>query len=99
MMLARSTLVGAALFGLLQATPIVRGREVTFLADGDSSDPPRIVADFNGWEGGAMTPSGDGRTYRLRVSLDPAARIEYLVAYRNRFVTDPRNPLTVPAPT
>ncbi len=96
---ARYALAGAALLGLLQAPPIIRGRDVTFLADGDPSDPPRIVADFNGWEGGAMTPSRDGRSYTLRVSLDPAARIEYLIAYRNRFVLDPRNPVTVLAPT
>jgi enterochelin esterase-like enzyme len=82
----------------VQRPPIVRGQEVTFIATGDPSDPPRIVADFNGWEGGEMTPDGDGRTYSLRVALDPAARIEYLVAYCNRFVLDPGNPLTVPAP-
>ena len=96
---ARSALIGAAMLSFLQAAPLVRGRVVTFLADGDSSDPPRIVGDFNGWEGGAMTPSGDGRSYTLRVSLDPAARIEYLIAYSHRFVVDPHNPLTVPAPT
>jgi enterochelin esterase-like enzyme len=71
---------------------------VTFVAAGDPSDPPRIVADFNGWEGGAMTPSADRRTYTLRVTLDPAARIEYLIAYRGRFELDPGNPRTVPAP-
>ena len=65
---------------------------------GDPSDPPRIVADFNGWEGGAMTPSADGRTYTLRVILHPAARIEYLIAYRSRFERDAGNPRTVPAP-
>jgi len=83
---------------VLQQSPIVQGRDVTFVAGGDPSDPPRIVADFNGWTPGAMTPSGDGRTYTLRVALDPAARIEYLIAYRDRFTLDPLNPLTVPAP-
>jgi enterochelin esterase family protein len=78
--------------------PIVRGATVTFVATGDPSDPPRIVADFNGWDGGAMTPSADGRTYSLRVTLDPAARIEYLIAYRGRFDLDPGNPRTVPSP-
>jgi enterochelin esterase-like enzyme len=81
-----------------QSAPIVRGDEVTFVAAGDRSDPPRIVADFNGWEGGVMAPSADGRTYTLHVTLDPAARIEYLIAYRERFVTDPGNPLSVAAP-
>jgi predicted alpha/beta superfamily hydrolase len=32
------------------------------------------------------------------VALDPAARIEYLIAYRDRFVLDPGNPRTVLAP-
>jgi len=41
-------------------------------------------------------PSG---VYTLRVRLDPAARIEYLIAYRDRFTVDPRNPLHVPSPT
>jgi len=95
-------LFGAAAFGfgLLpnQASPLVRGGDVIFVADGDPADPPRIVGDFNGWEGGRMTPSADGRTYTLRVALEPAARIEYLVAYRDRFVLDAGNPLTVPAP-
>jgi enterochelin esterase-like enzyme len=77
---------------------MVRGNEVTFVAVGDPSNPPRIVADFNGWEGGAMTPTEDGRTYTLKTTLDAAARIEYLVAYNDRFVVDPGNPLTVPAP-
>ncbi len=36
--------------------------------------------------------------YTLRVRLDPAARIEYLIAYRDRFDVDPRNPLRVLAP-
>jgi enterochelin esterase-like enzyme len=45
-----------------------------------------------------MAPTGDGRSYTLEVALDPAARIEYLVAYKDRFVLDPENPLTVPAP-
>jgi enterochelin esterase-like enzyme len=45
-----------------------------------------------------MTRRGDG-LYTLRVRLDPAARIEYLFAYRDRFEVDPRNTLTVPAPT
>jgi hypothetical protein len=77
---------------------IVSGREVTFIVEGNLTDPPRIVADFNGWEGGAMTPSPDGRTFTLHVTLDPAARIEYLIAYRDRFVIDAENPRTVPAP-
>jgi enterochelin esterase-like enzyme len=79
-------------------TPLVNGNEVTFVAPGDPSDPPRIVADFNGWEGGDMTAAPDGRTYTLRVTLDPAARIEYLIAYRSRFALDSANPRTVPAP-
>ena len=45
-----------------------------------------------------MAPSEDGRTYTLRVTLDPAARIEYLIAYKNRFVRDPGNPRSVAAP-
>jgi enterochelin esterase-like enzyme len=76
----------------------VSGREVTFIVEGNLTDPPRIVADFNGWEGGAMTPSPDGRTFMLHVTLDPAARIEYLIAYRDRLVIDAGNPRTVPAP-
>jgi enterochelin esterase family protein len=88
-------LSGTATF---QPTPIVQSEAVQFIAAGTPSDPPRIVADFNGWEGGDMTPSGDGRTYTLRVTLDPAARIEYLIAYQNKFVLDPGNPLTVPSP-
>jgi enterochelin esterase-like enzyme len=80
------------------ATIVVGERDVTFVAEGSLADPPRIVADFNGWDGGAMTPSPDGRTFTLRVTLDPAARIEYLIAYRDRFVLDPGNPRTVPAP-
>jgi enterochelin esterase-like enzyme len=84
--------------GPFQPSPVVRGRDVTFVAVGEPSDPPRIVADFNGWERGDMIPSADGRTYTLHVTIDPAARIEYLIAYRDRFVLDPGNPLTVPAP-
>jgi enterochelin esterase-like enzyme len=80
------------------ASPIVHGGDVTFVATGDPADPPRIVGDFNGWEGGGMTPAADGRRYTLRVTLDPAARIEYLIAYRDRFTLDPGNARTVPAP-
>jgi enterochelin esterase-like enzyme len=86
-------------WGLLAAAiAIVSGRDVTFIVEGSLADPPRIVADFNGWDGGAMTPSPDGRTFTLHVTLDPAARIEYLIAYRDRFVLDSGNPRTVPAP-
>jgi len=81
-------------------TPYVDGRDVTFVAAGVPSDPPRIVADFNGWDpsAGVMRQAGRGR-YELRVRLDPAARIEYLIAYRDRFEIDPHNPRRVPAPT
>ena len=79
-------------------TILVGERDVTFVAEGSLADPPRIVGDFNGWEGGGMTPSPDGHSFTLRVTLDPAARIEYLIAYRDRFVLDPGNPATVPAP-
>src|SRR5438067_2384527 len=44
------------------------------------------------------TPTGDGRTYTMHVTLDRAARIEYLIAYRHRFELDAGNPLTVPSP-
>jgi enterochelin esterase-like enzyme len=79
-------------------SPIVRGGDVTFVVAGDRSDPPHIVADFNGWAGGAMTPSADGRTFTLRTTLDRAARIEYLVAFRDRFALDPGNPRSVASP-
>lgn len=81
-------------------TPIVNGRDVTFVAAGTAADPPRIVADFNGWDAhaGGMTRAADG-IYTLHVRLDPAARIEYLIAYNERFEVDPRNPLQVPSPT
>jgi enterochelin esterase-like enzyme len=81
------------------SSPVIRGNTATFVVAGNLSDPPRIVGDFNGWSGGAMAPSADGRTFTLTVPLDPAARIEYLIAYRDRFAVDPGNPLTVPAPT
>ncbi|MGH9349752.1 MAG: alpha/beta hydrolase [Vicinamibacterales bacterium] len=83
-----------------RATPYVDGRDVTFVASGDPSDPPRVAADFNGWDpsAGVMTRRGTG-LYELRLRLHPAARIEYLIAYRNRFEVDPRNPLSVPSPT
>src|SRR5262245_11984379 len=94
-----AALAAVGIVAIAQTTaPIVRGSDVTFVAAGDRSDPPRIVADFNGWTGSEMTPSADGRTFTLSVSLDPAARIEYLIAYRDRFVLDPGNPLSVPAP-
>jgi enterochelin esterase-like enzyme len=95
------TVVAAAVVVVAAQTdksPIVRGAEVTFVATGDPSDPPRIVGDFNGWQGSAMTPAAGGRRYTLRVTLDPAARIEYLIAYRDRFTLDPGNSRTVPAP-
>jgi enterochelin esterase-like enzyme len=78
----------------------VKGRDVTFVAAGTPADPPRIVADFNGWDAhaGAMKAAGDG-IYTLHLRLDPAARIEYLFAYNERFEVDPRNPLRVTSPT
>lgn len=93
-----AVLAAVGIVAATQSAPTVRGSDVTFVAAGDRSDPPRIVADFNGWNGSEMTPSADGRTFTLRVTLDPAARIEYLIAYRDRFVLDPGNPLSVPAP-
>jgi len=88
----------ASVAGVAAQSPIVRDREVTFVVAGDRRDPPRIVADFNGWAGGAMAPSSDGRTFTLRATLDPAARIEYLVAFRDRFELDRGNPRSVPSP-
>jgi enterochelin esterase-like enzyme len=81
-------------------TPLINGRDVTFVAAGPDADPPRIVADFNGWDphAGTMKRAADG-LYTLHVRLEPAARIEYLLAYNERFEVDPRNPLQVPSPT
>jgi len=94
-----AVVVLASAASALQPSPIVRGNTATFVVAGSPSDPPRIVADFNGWQGGDMTPAADGRTFTLQITLDdPAARIEYLIAYKNRFVLDPGNPLMVPAP-
>jgi enterochelin esterase-like enzyme len=91
----------SVLVGQDRPAPYVDGREVTFVATGDPSDPPRIVADFNGWDpaAGVMTRTRGTGLYALRLRLDPAARIEYLIAYRERFEVDPRNPLRVPSPT
>jgi enterochelin esterase-like enzyme len=46
-----------------------------------------------------MVRAGNSGFFTLRARLDPAARIEYLIAYRNRFAVDARNPLQVPSPT
>src|SRR5262245_55301113 len=92
------TILVASAAGLAAQGPIVRDREVTFVVASDRSDPPRIVGDFNGWAGGEMSPSADGRTFTLRTTLDPAARVEYLIAFRDRFERDPGNPRSVPAP-
>ena len=55
-----------------RSTPYVDGRTVTFVAAGDPSDPPRIVADFNGWDptAGSMTLVGRGR-YELEFASTP----------------------------
>lgn len=96
--LAAAVALAVASAFAFQSAPIIRGATVTFVADGDLSDPPRIVGDFNGWEPADMKPARDGRTYTLDVTLDPAARVEYLITYNGRFVVDPRNPLTVASP-
>ena len=46
-----------------------------------------------------MVRAGNSGFFTLRVRLEPAARIEYLIAYRDRFAVDSRNPLQVPSPT
>jgi hypothetical protein len=61
------------------SSPIVSWRPTIPRSDAEPATP-------NGWEGGAMTPAEDGRTYTLTITLDAAARIEYLIAYNDRFV-------------
>lgn len=80
-------------------TPIIEGTTAFFLVEGEPAAPPRIVGDFNRWgEGEAGVKSsrlerlGSTRFFFLRVELQPAARVEYLVVVGGSEALDPRNP-------
>ena len=79
---------------------------LTFLAQADGKDIPRIVSDATGWgeraDGtmdyavGRMTRVGQTSWYALEVKVEPYARIEYLITYgAGDFRLDPHNPRKV----
>ncbi len=84
-------------------TPIAQGEEAIFLAQGEPSEPPRILGDFNGWgrndEGpiesaGSMTPIERTAWYFLRKDFQEDVRIEYAIVYGDAQQVDPHNPAT-----
>ena len=84
-------------------TPLVEGEQAIFVAQGEPSDPPRIVGDLNGWgrndEGpiesaGSMTPIEGTDWHYLRKDFQQDARIEYAIVYGDAEHVDPHNPAT-----
>ncbi len=75
-----------------ERTPLIDGSTVTFVWHGDR--PPRLIADFNGWESGTpaeMEAVADGLwLYSLELPLD--AYIEYAYMVGEERVSDPFNP-------
>jgi len=79
---------------------------LTFLAKADAKNPPRIVSDVTGWgeradgtfdfNSGKMTRIVGTDWYSLETSVEPYARIEYLIAYgAGDYRIDPYNPRKV----
>ena len=72
-------------------TPLVVGRQVTFLWQG--SEPARVVGDFNFWKDEAafeMHPAGD-HLWSLEIELPEDAYIEYIFHVSGERVYDPLN--------
>jgi enterochelin esterase family protein len=72
-------------------TPLVEGDSALFLVEESFvGQPPRLLADFNGWgepeprlAETAMTPLEGTSWFYLKRTLDPRARIEYAVAHES----------------
>ncbi len=83
-------------------TPLVEGEDAIFVAQGEPSEPPRIVGDLNGWgrndEGpiesaGSMAPIEGTDWYHLRKDFQQDARIKYAIVYGDRSTSIPIIPL------
>jgi enterochelin esterase family protein len=72
-------------------TPIIQGGQATFVWEGPT--PPRLLADFNGWEQGGqdLEPDGPGR-WSLTITLPEDAYVEYAFQIGDERLNDPRNP-------
>jgi enterochelin esterase-like enzyme len=88
------------------AVPVVRGREVTFYAQGEGGLSPRLVSDLTGWgeraDGtfdftvGKMHQIAGTNWFVLSAHAALSARIEYLFSYgAGDYRLDPRNPRKV----
>lgn len=82
---------GTASSPLVSEQPRRGSPTVTFLAKSDGDVPPRIVSDVTGWGErangsfdytvGKMTRVAGTSWYSLETTVEPYARIEYLIAY------------------
>lgn len=85
-----------------RGTPLVEGSSAVFVVSGDPTFPPRVIGDWNNWakdeaglEASRLERLGHTRFFFRRVTLDPAARVEYLVATPQGETLDPLNPRRV----
>lgn len=83
-------------------TPIVEGTTAIFLTQGDSTRPPRLVGDWNGWgegeagaKAGALERLGATQFFFRLVELPREARVEYLFATPDGEAPDAFNPRQV----
>ncbi len=80
-----------------EGTPLMEEDRAIFVWQGE--DPPRLMGDFNGWEGGEpleLTPAGDG-LWVLEMEFPADAYIEYIyIDEAQERVFDPLNPRKTP---
>lgn len=81
-------------------TPVIEREEAIFIVRGASEQPPRLIGDFNGWgdagpESVRLERIGQTSFFFKKVRLRADARVEYLIATRDREEPDPLNPLQV----
>ncbi len=81
-----------------RGNPLIDGRRVSLLIEAPIDTVPSVTGDFTAWKPVAATRLSRPGWYQFDTTLEPDARVEYLIAYgANDFRIDPRNPRRVPS--
>jgi enterochelin esterase family protein len=80
------------------SNPVIRGNQVTISIPAPEGVVPSVTGDFTAWTPMPASPAARGNWYTYSTTLEPDARVEYLIVFGPQDVrVDPLNPRRVPS--
>lgn len=92
LLLTAALLAGCA----VPPNPVVQGNHVTLYIESEQGITPNVTGDFTAWKPIAATPMARGSWFQYDTTLEPDARVEYLISFGPKDLrVDERNPRRV----